>query len=423
MSSENRSFCADGMEMRTAQNGVSTLHGYAAVYDSPSVDLGNAIEYVRRSAFTRTLRDVAEGRNVVRARVQHMGGLHTIGSTQNGTLRLLSDSHGLKYECDLPDTSAGRDIGALVARGDINRSSFAFQVHGDAGERWNFRANPPTRELLDVDLRDVAPVDDAAYPATLVEARSAVRARINEVQKMKTETANGGVSCEVRTDSDGARVVDLSIMGEITSPRYAWLDDSYVSAAKVRAALNAVEGVDRINLDINSPGGDAFEGIAIYNLLKDHPAPVHVRVVGLAASAASIVAMAGDVRSMRAGAMIMVHRASSYVYGNMARMREIAMTLEAIDGQIADIYAANTNESRETWLTLMDAETWMTGEESIARGAATATVSVDAEHRDFSAAFARMECRNAPEQYRVPLDTPRTNSVYEYRQLLKDALR
>jgi HK97 family phage prohead protease len=123
------------VEIRTGTDGGKTLVGYAAMFDSLSEDLGGFREIIRKGAFDATLASKPD----VSARIQHAGGLNTIGRTTNGTLRLGVDKKGLKYEVDLPDTTAARDIHALVKRGDINKSSFAFSLRYDGdstGERW-----------------------------------------------------------------------------------------------------------------------------------------------------------------------------------------------------------------------------------------------------------------------------------------------
>jgi ATP-dependent Clp protease, protease subunit len=123
-----------------------------------------------------------------------------------------------------------------------------------------------------------------------------------------------------------------------------------------------------VTVRINSPGGDMFEGISIYNLLKASGRPVNVIVDGLAASAASVVAMAGDKISMGQGAMLMIHAAHMMTYGNSADLREAAAILEKASGNMVDIYAARSGMSRDEILTHMYAETWLTTEEAIASG-------------------------------------------------------
>lgn len=141
-----------------------------------------------------------------------------------------------------------------------------------------------------------------------------------------------------------------------------------ITSAGVTAALKSTE-YDSILVRINSPGGDAFEGISIYNILAGQGKPVSVIVDGLAASAASVIAMAGTTRTMNKGAMLMIHNAWTVVAGEAKDLRKTADTLEKLSGSIADIYSS-VSGSKDA-VGLMDAETWMTASEAVAMGFAT----------------------------------------------------
>jgi ATP-dependent Clp protease protease subunit len=123
-----------------------------------------------------------------------------------------------------------------------------------------------------------------------------------------------------------------------------------------------------IQLRINSPGGDVFDGIAIYNALVRHPARVVTTVDGLAASAASIVALAGDEVRIADGAFVMIHNASALAVGNEDDLRQTADLLHAIDGALAGIYARRMDISTDDARALMDAETWMSADDAIDNG-------------------------------------------------------
>ena len=144
-----------------------------------------------------------------------------------------------------------------------------------------------------------------------------------------------------------------------------------VTAKRVAAALRSI-GERDVVVQINSPGGDMFEGIAIYNLLRRHPAAVRVEILGWAASAASIIAMAGDEIVMGLGTFMMVHNAWGVVIGNRHDMREVADLFDGFDGAIADIYEARTGQDRADIEKLMDAETFMGPSDAVARGFADA---------------------------------------------------
>jgi ATP-dependent protease ClpP protease subunit len=155
-----------------------------------------------------------------------------------------------------------------------------------------------------------------------------------------------------------------------------WWTGEGVTAKRVAGALRSL-GKGPVTVNINSPGGDMFEGLAIYNLLREHPGEVTVKVLGLAASAASIIAMAGDeVQVARAG-FLMIHNAWVVAAGNRNELREVAEYLEPFDAAMADIYAVRTGESLDAMAALMDAETWIGGSDAVARNFADVLLSSD----------------------------------------------
>lgn len=144
-----------------------------------------------------------------------------------------------------------------------------------------------------------------------------------------------------------------------------------VTAKLVKQQLDAAPQCSAIVLRINSPGGDVFEAIAVYNLLRAQKKPIEVRVDGLAASSASIIAMAGDTIVMGPNAMMMIHNAWSWCMGYASDMEEMAAQLRKISGVIAGTYARRTGRALGDVADLMDAETWMTADEAVAGGFAT----------------------------------------------------
>lgn len=131
------------------------------------------------------------------------------------------------------------------------------------------------------------------------------------------------------------------------------------TAKRMSAALRSIGATKDVVVQINSPGGDLFEGIAIYNLLRGHQAKVSVQVMGWAASAASIIAMAGDDIAMGRGTFMMVHNAWGVVMGNQQDFIDAAALFKSFDAAIADIYAARTGRSLADVQALMTAETFM----------------------------------------------------------------
>lgn len=141
-----------------------------------------------------------------------------------------------------------------------------------------------------------------------------------------------------------------------------------ISAKTFADELAKAKGVSQIDVRINSPGGDAFAGFTMYNLLKSHKAKVNVYVDGLAASAASIIAVAGDEIEIAANGMMMIHNAWTIVSGDSEAFAKQADLLAKIDQSIAETYAAKTKGSVDTIRTQMAVETWLTAEQAKEQG-------------------------------------------------------
>lgn len=208
------------VEFRAAPEGASspgTLAGYAAVFNSESRDLGGWSEIIDPAAFGPVGDFDLAGNGVrVMCRGEHLS-VQLLGTTDaqpTPTLRISVDEVGVFYECDLPNTGAGRDIAVLAARGDYKHSSFAFRTAPDGAE-WFFNENDQiVRRVLRAQLIDVAPVADPAYwEATtgLTSARSfdldAIRASITPA--LETETAPLGQRAAV-----AARALAMQVTAE-----------------------------------------------------------------------------------------------------------------------------------------------------------------------------------------------------------------
>jgi ATP-dependent protease ClpP protease subunit len=152
-----------------------------------------------------------------------------------------------------------------------------------------------------------------------------------------------------------------------------------VTAQSVADAIEQAGAFDRIAVRVNSPGGDCFEGVAIYNLIRSQNKPVDVFVDGLAASAASVIAMSGDTVSVGVGAMLMIHNAATFAYGDGPAFLKIADTLDKISQTVGSIYVAKTKQTPEQIKALMDAETWMGAQEAIDNGFADSVLNQDEE--------------------------------------------
>lgn len=141
-----------------------------------------------------------------------------------------------------------------------------------------------------------------------------------------------------------------------------------VSAKQFAMDLKGLGSVQTIDVRINSGGGDVFDGLAIYRQLVDHPARVVAHIDGLAASIASVIAMAGDeIRISQAG-FVMIHDAWGLAVGNAGDMRQMADVLETTSGSITDVYVARTRQDRGDIRNWMEAETWFTGAEAVDNG-------------------------------------------------------
>lgn len=172
----------------------------------------------------------------------------------------------------------------------------------------------------------------------------------------------------VTATSDGD-VLDVLISGRIGASM--WFGG--VSAASVATAIAGHTG--GLRLRINSPGGDAFEGFAIYNLLSEHPGQITTRIEGLAASAASIIAMVGDSIEMPPASMLMIHDAWSVAVGNADEMRAEADVIDSISQASAEVYADKAGGTADAWRGKMRAETWYTRDEAVEAGLADVALS------------------------------------------------
>lgn len=144
-------------------------------------------------------------------------------------------------------------------------------------------------------------------------------------------------------------------------------DDSewgYISAKGLINKIKALGNIKNISLRINSNGGSIFQAQAMYSYLKSHPANITVRVDGIAASAASLVAMAGNKIIMPENSMMMIHNPAGGVMGEADEMRDMAEVLDKIRDSIANVYVSRTGQDREKIVQMMNDETWMTANEA-----------------------------------------------------------
>ncbi|CDM90575.1 head maturation protease, ClpP-related [Xenorhabdus bovienii] len=184
-----------------------------------------------------------------------------------------------------------------------------------------------------------------------------------------------------------------------------------VTAKRISAALGSLGSAD-VMVNINSPGGDMFEGLAIYNVLRAHKGKVTVRVLGIAASAASIIAMAGDEIQMGRGAFLMIHNCWAVGIGNRHDFAKLSADLAPFDASMKDIYVARSDLDENTIVQMMDNETYIGANDAIEKGFADSLMSADTietGEESYSAALRKMDALLAK------ANTPRS----ERRKLIK----
>ena len=150
----------------------------------------------------------------------------------------------------------------------------------------------------------------------------------------------------------------------------------------------AGDGIRKIHLRVNSPGGSVFDGLAIYNTLLSHGAKVTAQVDGLAASIASVIVMAASEIDMADNGMMMIHNPSTVMGGDANDMRKMAETLDKVKTSMITAYRRHTSKSVEEVGALMDAETWMTAQETVDNGFAEDVTKPEGDEADVAANFA-----------------------------------
>lgn len=180
-------------------------------------------------------------------------------------------------------------------------------------------------------------------------------------------------------------ILELYIYGEVKGDGFNWWTEevtkSETSANHFKEELAKYPNITEIRIYINSCGGSVFEGTAIYNQLRRHPARKVVTVDGFACSIASVIAMAGDEVIMPRNALMMVHNMAMGIYGNPAELRKAADDLDVINASGRNAYLAKAGDKLEEskLRDMMDKETWLTAEQCIALGLADRYADADAD--------------------------------------------
>lgn len=242
------------------------------------------------------------------------------------------------------------------------------------------------------------PITNQVGTSPRVEARARAREAMNAEHTPWYRIGNYG--------NNASKTADVYLYSEIGM--WGTTADEFVKE------LNSIRG-DTINLRINSEGGEVFDGITIFNALRNHAATVNVTVDGLAASAASFIAMAGDTITMDRGSQMMIHDAQSVTYGNAGAMRECADLLDKASNTIASLYAERAGGTVESWRKTMAKDTWYTAEEAVAAGLADSCVSAKVkddppeEQDDSGAGRAPTNAEDSPKVLAHVVDVPESS--------------
>lgn len=193
-----------------------------------------------------------------------------------------------------------------------------------------------------------------------------------DLSSFPPEAAIARWSAGIRAADESANHV-ISILDVIG---YDYWTDGGFTAKRMAAALRSIGDKDVV-VDINSPGGDMFEAIAIYNQLRAHKGRVTVRVLGMAASAASIIAMAGDDIEIGTASFFMIHNCWVLAAGNRNDLAAAAESLKPFDDAMASVYTAKTGQDIGDIAAWMDAEKWIGGNDAVELGFATSLLAAD----------------------------------------------
>lgn len=246
-------------------------------------------------------------------------------------------------------------------------------------------------------------------PKTILDLTALAGSRV--VNRAPTSLSPGFV--RVNASAAAEKEAEVYIYGDIGG----WFDGVVAEDfAKEIAALD----VETLNVRINSPGGTVFDGVAIYNALAAHKARVVVHVEGIAASIASVIAMAGDEIRIGEAATIMIHKPWSFAIGNADALRKEAEVLDTLEGGIIDIYAARTGEDRKALEGMIAAETWLRGQEAVDAGFADVMVPAKKKEKPAKSALLALYDRTPADLLAADMNNPK---VREFERLLREGER
>lgn len=221
--------------------------------------------------------------------------------------------------------------------------------------------------------------------------------------------------------STNGKMADVFIYGEIT--KYAWEEYGEVSSITFKNELDELgDGIETINLYINSPGGSVFETMAIIAMLQRHPAKVISYIDGIGASCASVLPMISDKIIMYANSMLMVHNAWTYASGNAEQLRKAADDIERINQSMVQHYLTRAGDKldEEILKQLLDAETWLSADEAIEYGLCDEIISANNATACLDEKWMK-EYKNIPKQLVNVQASISSNEMLERQKIAEEA--
>lgn len=201
---------------------------------------------------------------------------------------------------------------------------------------------------------------------------------------------------------------------------YEDIGDDYfggISGNAFAKELRDLGNVENIDVRLNSMGGSVFEGLTIYNLLRDNPARVNTHIDGMAASIASVIAMAGDTVSIAENAFMMIHKPWAPKMGDADEHRALADQLDKVESSIANAYTRHSQESPESIQEKMQAETWFDAQEALAFGLAT-EIRADTQAIAARGDFSKFPYKHVPQRF-VARENPHAGEFAHMQQALR----
>jgi len=234
--------------------------------------------------------------------------------------------------------------------------------------------------------------------------------KLYQKEQIMKSLENAGMKIDIKPRLElkkSDKKAELYLYGDIIEDDYVWdKEKQYISSKKVKEQLDNLDGEDLL-IHINSFGGMTFEGVSIFNLLMDYPGNVDVQIDGIAASAASIVAMAGKTIKGRSNTMLMIHKGWTWARGNADELRKVADMLEKIDTAADETYMKKFNGTKEELLSLIGNETYLTAEEALEKGFYDEVIETSEDE-------AKPESSVKPEEQQKPL------SLFELHRINKE---